>query len=147
MAVWRPSVDMGDLAKADVLLPVLPFGMGGCPWALCFRDDPGSTVAPTEPISAAILEGATAAVHLLGRYLPGAICEQIRDIAPPAWRTVGPYLCPRFARDDYEGVFRRFLERGVVLSPRFDCASTLPAEASDGERAALVELLGSVPLE
>ncbi len=147
MAVWRPFVDMGAAVAADVLVPVLPFHMGGSPWAVCFRDDPGTGVPASEPVSSVILEAAAAAVGLLARYAAGAVCDEIGRLAPVSWRRDGVYVSPRFPRERYPAVFRGFLDRGVVLSPRYDCPSILPAEASEGERAVLVGLFRAYPLE
>lgn len=148
VALWRPFWDGAPVGgEADALVPVLPFGLGGGPWAVCFRADPGDAVAPAPPVSPVLIEAAAAAVWALARHHPGDLAAALAAKAAPAWEVRGIYLTPAFARREYPRVYAEMLKAGLVLSPWFDCPSILPARVSPGERAALLGLLRSLALE
>jgi hypothetical protein len=143
--VWRPFVPCSLAAGAVV--PVLPFAMGGGPWALCFRQDAGRALPPSEPVSAVLLEGAARALAGLTQYTVGPLGPQILRLGCPSWRVAGVYVTPLFDRGLYPAVFEAFLREGVVLSPRYDCPSLLPASASEGEVALAIGLFRANPAQ
>jgi len=143
VGLWRPF--LGFDPPWRVVLPVLPFTLGGSPAAACFRDLLPVNVEPSDLVSAA------AAVAAL-RGLAGL--ADVRSPDPfgprdldgcPGWRRRGPYVRPAFDAGAYPGVFREFLRRGVLLSPQSREPSILPGEASRGERDLVVELFHSIP--
>jgi hypothetical protein len=142
-ALGRPCP--GEEPAWEVLLPVLPFTLGGSPAAACFRDVLPADAAPSDTVP-----GAAAVAALRGL----AALERARPVDPfgrrdldgaPGWERRGPYLAPVFAAGDYPEVFRAFLARGVLLSPFYPGPSILPGEASEGERRLLLSLFHFIP--
>ena len=139
---WRPLAPVIE-PTARVLVPVLPFAVCGGPWAACFREEP--RVAPSEAVSAVALEGVRRGIVGLRRYAAGSVASALARLDCPSWAVDGIYVRPRFSRLIYPEVFDSFLREGLVLSPRYDCPSILPALLSEGEIAKTVGLFRSIP--
>lgn len=144
ISAWRPHAP-AFASAARAVVPVLPFGICGGPWAACFREDPKDSVPPSEAVSAVALEGVTRGILGLRRHAVGAVASVLARTDTPSWEVTGIYLTPRFPRLVYGDVFDSFLREGVVISPRYDCPSILPSTLSDGEIAKTVGLLRSIP--
>ena len=151
ICLWRPFSPPGmraeEAAEVRALLPVLPFGMGGAPAAVLFRDPPpatGGEGAPP-PLSPVLLAGALRALHDLDRYRPAPWFREDLLAGCPGWVQRGIYFLPAFPPERYEAVFERFLEGRVLLPPRFGMPGILPAEASAGERKRMLELFSAFP--
>jgi len=143
IGLWRPF--LGCDPPWRVVLPVLPFTLGGSPAAAGFRDLLPADVEPSDFVSAA---AAVAALRGLAGVTDARTPDPFgpRDLAEcPCWRRRGPYVRPVFDAGAYPGVFREFLRRGVLLSPYWREPSILPGEASRGERDLVVELFHSIP--
>jgi hypothetical protein len=143
VGLWRPFLG-GDPAW-PVVVPVLPFTLGGSPSAACFRDELPEGAEPSDSVSAV---AAIAALRGLAGLAAGRPHDPFgpRDLdGCPAWERRGPYLGPAFAADAYPRVFRAFLAHGVLLSPRYPGPSILPGEASEGERRLVASLFHSIP--
>jgi hypothetical protein len=143
VGLWRPFLDIRP--AWPVLLPVLPFTLGGSPAAVCFRDalpreaEPSDTIAGIAGIAA--LRGLAGLAHARTEDPFGP-----RDLdGAPGWERRGPYVRPAFDAGAYLDVFRAFLARGVLLSPYCPGPSILPGEASEGERRLLTSLFHSIP--
>lgn len=143
VGLWRPYLD--EEPPWPVLLPVLPFTLGGSPAAVCFRSALAGDAEPSDPVA-----GIAAVAALRG--LAGIASSRRDDpFGPrdldgcPGWQRRGPYLRPAFDAAEYPRVFRTFLKRGALLSPFYPGPSILPGEASEGERRLLRSLFGSLP--
>jgi hypothetical protein len=143
VGLWRPFLP-GE-PPWPVLLPVLPFTLGGSPAAVCFRDALPRDVEPSDTVS-----GIAAVAALRG--LAGLARARTADPFGPrdldgatGWERRGPYLRPMFDAGAYPEVFRAFLARGVLLSPFYPGPSILPGEASEGERRLVASLFHSIP--
>jgi hypothetical protein len=149
VALWRPLLDYPPpgAGRPRVLLPVLPFAAAGAPAAACFDAEPPGDLPPCEPLSAVLLAGAARCLHDLARYrLPEWHREDLLASAP-GWAQRGIYLRARFGPERYPGVFQAFLQAGVLLNPRYPGPSILPAEASPGELAKMIQLFRENPGE
>jgi hypothetical protein len=143
VGLWRPFLGIDPPWR--VVLPVLPFTVGGSPAAACFREELPGNVVPSDTVSAV---AAVAALRGLAAIASARRSDPFgpRDLEGcPGWERRGPYVRPLFEAGVYPGVFRSFLERGVLLPPSYPGPSILPGEASRGERDLVVELFHSIP--
>jgi hypothetical protein len=150
-ARWRPFLDFPPEGQGPgrprVLLPVLPFATAGTPAAVCFDASPPEGFPASEALSPVLLAGAARSLYDLARYrLPEWYRE---DLLGPAkgWVQRGIYLRAKCGQERYGAVFRAFLEAGVLLNPRYPGPSLLPAEASAGELAKMIQLFRQNPGE
>ena len=146
VAWWRPLLEPAGPATR-VLLPVLPFAASGAPVAVCFGAPLPEDFPPSEPVSPVLLAGATRCLYDLKRYrLPEWHRDDLlREAA--GWSQLGIYLRARCPEERYGTLFEAFLEGGVLLNPRWPGPSILPAEASAGEVAKMIQLFCENPGE
>lgn len=137
---WRPFVSFSPGPEADILIPVLPFSVGGAPVAVCFRNVSADRVPSSEIVSPVLLEGAARAIHDLVGAEPSSD-EPIVRYDAGTWKLVGSYLIPQTSRETYEERFRLFLEERVLLSPSYPAPSIIPRVMSVGERLRMEKLL------
>ncbi len=134
------SARSSALEAADVVIPVLPFDLGGSPCAMLFRGPaPAAEPGWLPPVVAA---SALRAFHDLARRQPAAWYSDDLLARCPAWVQRGIYVAPRFGAQHYRAVFVRFLAAGVLLPPAYPGPAVLPGEASPGELALLMRLFG-----
>ena len=133
--------------SALVLIPVLPFRIGGGPIVLCLKQPLPASRSPHghTPLSPLLLSGALRALHDLEHFEPPEWYH--RPLVKPlhGWIQRGPYLQSLVHRDRYPALFLRFLESDVLLSPDPESPSILPGDASQGELDKLAKLLQNVP--
>ena len=149
VARWRPLLDFPTTGpgRPRVLLPVLPFAAAGAPAAACFDAEPAEGFPNSEPLSPVLLAGAARSLHDLARYcLPEWYREDLLAAAP-GWAQRGIYLRAECGQERYAEVFRAFLAAGVLLHPCYPGPSILPAEASPGEVAKMIQLFRENPGE
>ncbi len=149
VARWRPLLDypLPGAGRPRVLLPVLPFAAAGAPAAACFDAEPPGDFPASEPLSPVLLAGAARSLYDLARYrLPDWHRPDLLGSAC-GWTQRGIYLRADCGPERYPGVFRAFLEGGVLLNPRYPGPSILPAEASPGELAKMIQLFRENPGE
>lgn len=158
VALWRPCLPSkpgalpgphasGPRAEAHpaVLVPVLPWTIGGSPAVLCFGEKLAPDEEPSEKVPAPILAGAHRGLAELAR---GGRPDPFgsADLAhASAWERRGPYLSPRFGPEEWPRVFRKFLASGLLLPPAFPGPAILPAEASAGERRLVISMFTTSP--
>jgi hypothetical protein len=148
-AWWRPLLTGQPVAGPPprVLLPVLPFAASGAPVAVCFSGPLPADFPPSETVSPVLLAGATRCLSDLRHYRRP---EWLRDDllqGASGWSQRGIYLSARCAAERYGELFAAFLDRGVLLNPRWPGPSILPAEASAGEVAKMIQLFQETPGE
>lgn len=131
--------------RVSVVMPVIPFAMSGSPAALCFRHDPPEGFPLSEVISPVILAGALRALHDLNNYRQADWFKEDLLKDKGGWLQRGIYITANFEEELYAGVFKSFLEEGVLLNPGYPGPSILPAEASPGELKRMVDLFGKFP--
>lgn len=131
--------------RASVLMPVIPFVMSNSPAALCFRHAPPEGFPVSELISPVILAGALRALHDLKNYRQADWFREELLKGKRGWLQRGIYITANFDEELYAGVFKSFLEQGVLLNPGYPGPSILPAEASPGELKRMVDLFGKFP--
>lgn len=141
---WRPFVQ--DQPRAQVLLPIFPFGMAAGPVVICFRREPPADVPPQWPLSGVLLAGMLRCLHeLKHRTSPEWFRPDLLSLCP-GWKQKGLYVLPQFDTGIYPRVFERFLEQDVLLSPFPPFVSILPgAEISQGELRKMVGLFRTFP--
>jgi hypothetical protein len=141
ISLWRPFLPAECEPSADVLLPVLPFGAAGAPAAVCFRGELPAGFPPSDTVSPLLLAACARALYNLSGRVEPPWTGNAAD--PRLWDRRGPYLAALCGEEEYGERYRAGLARGVLLCPRFPGPSILPAEASDGEVAAMRKVLGA----
>ncbi|MQY77542.1 MAG: aminotransferase class III-fold pyridoxal phosphate-dependent enzyme [Spirochaeta sp.] len=129
----------------SVLMPVIPFSMGGSPSVLCFRHGPPEGFPLSETISPVILAGALRALNDLKNYRQADWFKEDLLKGKGGWLQRGIYITANFEEDFYAEVFKNFLEEGVLLNPGYPGPSILPAAASPGELKRMVDLFSKYP--
>jgi hypothetical protein len=129
------------LAEAEAVLVNPPFQLCGCPCPVVFKRDPEAQEPDAGWQSPLLVAGALRSLHDLDRHrLPEWYRDDLLDRCT-GWRQCGIYFSPASDRSAYAEVFRRFLDRGYLLSTDPGVPSVLPAELSPGELAGLMRLL------
>ncbi len=146
-SLWRPLLPEGRNpgAGVEVVIPVLPWTLGGSPAAACFASRLAPGEEPSDPAPAVAVAGA---VHVLGGLRQAGREDPFGDLAlaaAPGWARSGPYVVATFAPELWDKVVARFLAAGVLLPPRYPGPAILPAEASPGERRLIAGLFRTIP--
>jgi hypothetical protein len=146
VSFWRPLLPHPP--AAEVLLPVLPFAMGGAPQVVCFRGSLPPEFPAQAPFSGVLLAGLLRSLHELRQF---KMPEWIRpDLLAgcAGWRRESLYVVPQFDLDRYEQVFEAFLDAQVLLNPEVPYVSILPGgEISKGELGKMIGLFRRFPGE
>jgi hypothetical protein len=148
VSLWRPGLETGGPGspRPSVLIPVLPFGLGGAPAAVCFAGPLPGGFPDSEVVSPFLVAGALRSLYDLRRQeSPEWLGEELFS-GVAGWRRRGIYLVPGCDEARYGEVFRAFLQGGVLLSPTFPGPSILPGgELSRGELQAMIGLFRRYP--
>jgi hypothetical protein len=151
-SLWRPFLEASGSPEEAVsetvpaLLPVLPLPWPCRPWAAALDPAAAERFPPSDTLSPVILGGAARAVYDLIAAAPerGRPFPRIEGaLKKSPWIRRGIYLRYREPLDQaaYEGLFRRFLDRGFLLPPDSRLPAILPGVLSPGEEAQLAALL------
>jgi hypothetical protein len=145
VSFWRPLLP--DPA-AEVLLPVLPFGLAGAPQVVCFRRSPPRDFPEQAPVSGMLVAGLLRSLQELQRFtVPEWITPNLLA-GCAGWRQEQLYVVPEFDLEGYQQVFEAFLEAQVLLSPEAPYLSILPAgEISKGDLGKMIGLFRRFPGE
>ncbi len=132
--IWRPFTDKVLYGKNDILLPILPFSLSNSPFVVCFPFEVDTSVTVEDGVaSPMLLAGFTRAIYdLIKAEYPNWIEEKFPG-SFPLWKRHGPYMIYTGRREDYESLFKGFVERGIIVSPSVEEPSIIPFELSDGE--------------
>jgi len=135
----------GGLPRLQAALPRFALPLLPCPSALgcafvLFRDKADAAAMGGELVPPAALASACGALRELAAFSRGYgedLWRRSDRRLGPFFERKGPYLYPRCAEAGYGAFFRLALGAGLLVSPRFDLPSILPADFDDGELAAL----------
>jgi len=141
ISLWRPFLPPAFEPDADVLIPVLPFGAACAPAAVCFRRELPKDFPPSDTLSPLLLAACARALYNLGDRPSPPWMEGAADAR--LWDRRGPYLAALCGEEEYGERWRAGLAHGILLNPRRSGPSILPAEASEGELAAMRKVLGA----
>lgn len=149
--VWRPFLPAErdrETRGSAAVEPVLPYPLAPTPRLVCARGDlglSGSTKLETQvspPVLAGLARAASDLETALLQPLPRSYERAPELISEELFQVEGPYLSFRGSETEYERLFDRCLEKGVVLNPRHDLPSIVPGVLSDGETALIRRALG-----
>ncbi|MDR3247537.1 MAG: hypothetical protein LBT39_02020 [Treponema sp.] len=142
VSLWRPFL---DAPPAPILIPVLPWPLA--PWVLAVDKALDKDLAPSDPISPALLAAATRGIYDLIAATERPVYPKINQVlygSPQTqWHCRGIYLTysPPAKDDTWETLFRRFLEGGFLIPPSAQEPLILPSVLSPGEETKLAALL------
>lgn len=131
--------------QASVLMPVIPFAMGGSPAALCFRHAPPEGFLLSDLISPVLLAGALRALNDLKNYRKADWFKEELLKGKGGWLQRGIYITAIFEEQLYAEVFKSFLKERVLLNPCYPGPCILPSEASPGELKRMLDLFSKYP--
>ena len=140
VCLWRPFLPGAQWVDTDVLLPVLPFSVGGGPVVVCLRKAVATASDCSELVSPLLLSGTARSIGDLARYQPPGWFSNDLLQAAHRWRQRSIYIVSKVSAERYRGVFMRFLKQGMLLSPYHPGPSILPAQASPGEVRHMITL-------
>ena len=83
------------------------------------------------------LSGLNNIIYNLIKFLeqePYAHWREYASMLNKIWKAKGPYLIPVYKKEAHELIFKNFLEKKILIQPRYGQMSALPAEISEGER-------------
>jgi hypothetical protein len=131
----------------SVFRPVLPFPLG--PAVIVCGKEAEADFPPSAYVPPVILAAATRACYtLLASSERGKMpFKRIQEVfakggSSGGWRLEGIYIWRKETNtEDWEAVFRRFLDGGFLLPPAPSDPLIIPAELSKGEETALARLL------
>jgi hypothetical protein len=149
VSIWRPFT---KTVTDTVLVPVLPWLLG--PEVLVFEKDmdfpPGGLIPPVllAPVARALYDLAAALkTRNQNRQLYPKIEKALCGQKPETWRRRGIYLTTESAGEEYEVLFKKFLEGGFLIPPSPAEPLILPESMSDGEESKLAKLLANSSLK
>jgi len=131
---WRPYCEARPTGT-DVIIPVLPFPGTWGPTLVLFpaAASLNSALPASDIVSAVPLAGFIRSIAELSSAATARAGDA--DPLPSLWSRTGPYLAATCPPDHYDAIFRRFLDAGFLINPRFPGPTILPIIWSDGERA------------
>ncbi len=151
VTLWRPWLDeayysMGERVDASFLASAntavnaqvvcSPFPWAGAPVIAVFSTDPQERVAPSDPISPALLAAmARSFADLSAAQYQRSEADWARfdKQVEPWWERRGPYLVPKMRKSRYNEFFGRALDAGILISPVYESPSIVPYKADSGE--------------
>lgn len=144
IAFWRPFTDESLYSNFKVIIPLVPFSLGGTPVITCFRDKTAEKLPESDNLSPVLLAGV---IHVLYKLASFRIPDWLDVFLPKSfniWNRAGIYLKALCGPDEYENVFKRFLSEGVFISPLYPGPTIIPPELSEGEKKKLIKLFLSI---
>jgi hypothetical protein len=144
---WKGVEKGTGVYGTSVFRPVLPFPLG--PAVIVCGKEEEADFPPSSCVPPVILAMAARACYsLLASPERGVMpFRRIKEVfaeggSAGGWRLEGIYIWrEETAAEDWEAVFRRFLDGGFLLPPAPSGPLIIPAELSRGEEAALARLL------
>jgi hypothetical protein len=129
---FRPCTDP-EYSRFSLVFPVLPFPGGFAPQPLLIgKKNNAPEPAAGDLVSPVLLAGLT---HLAEELQKTPKIPDIwKEWKLPGWTRFGCYCFPRPVPENYETVFNRFLEGGVIISPDPERPTLLPRLFSPGEQ-------------
>lgn len=134
LSLWRPFLESPE---AEVLLPILP-GTGSWGGILALSRTPRPSLGAPLPAFAEAAFERGARLYLESERIARSPEED--SFPDRLWRRIGPYLFPRFPREEYHSFCRQLIAAGIFPSPDYSTPSIVPAEFEPGEVKRLSEL-------
>lgn len=133
IACWRPFLD-GIVRFPEIVVPILPFPGGFGPGIVCFREDPGEILPPSDICSPFLLAGTVRIVYDLIGEQSARNRNEWNRFDGKGWKRIGPYLLPEgLSAEEYERKYGELLNSGFLFSPSYVTPSIIPGEFSSGE--------------
>ncbi len=134
ISLWRPFLKPSKGKKPDILVPVLPFPLGGTPGLVCLKKTSGAEkIPPSDVVSPFMLAGIIKSLNILLKFKNIYTEEIWCRFNSSLWDRKGPYLIMRCNREEYGDIFDRFKRRKILLSPFFPGPSIVPLIFSEGD--------------
>jgi len=150
VSLWRPFVE--PLPKTPILVPVLPWPLS--PVVLAFDKSLEASFPEGELIPPVLLAPAARALYNLAATIRKNDRQRFYRIEKAlaatksgelsrsgVWQRRGIYLTTQAERQNYQQLFRSFLEAGFLLPPTANEPAILPGIMSKGEETMLAKLL------
>jgi hypothetical protein len=126
--LWRAYLPVGDNCR----VLILRFPFPGCE-AIAVLSVEDIVIPPSELLPPYVLSG------LIRSYYDFKKREGSRDEKTwiqidrtGHWKRTGPYLRPLCSRDEYENLFKFYLDRGIFISPDYDKPSICAVDIKEG---------------
>jgi len=147
ISFWRPfltNLKEEKVLTSKVLIPILPFSVGGSPQIICFKEKIDDKSFTSDIISSFLIAGLIRSIFDLKKQ-NSPQWDMDNKIYATSWHIENIYLSSKLDKENYSKIFYHFLKEGVLLSPYFPGPSIFPADLSIGEIKKIEILLKSVP--
>lgn len=143
IAYYRPflpdEVKKELFSNAGILIPILPFSLGGSPVIVCTKNKAENLVEI--PVSPFILAGTLKSIYNLKKTV---LHQYEININSKYWIKKGIYLIPKLKPDKYKKIFNVFLHNNILISPDHKMPSILPGIASSGEIKKIIGIFNNI---
>lgn len=139
---WRPLLPAPESPRAavSVLLPVVPFPASFAPAVACIGGMADEDLPSSDLVAPALLAALARSVYDVLRAVGRRSETDWTAFDAPWWLRRGPYLIAKCEKGEYSELFRRLLERGILINPHYPGPSICPADYTEGELAPLRRL-------
>jgi hypothetical protein len=143
ISFYRPflteKIEKQLFSKSDILIPILPFSLGGSPVITCIKKNIDNI--QDDHISPFILSGTLNSIYNLRK----AVLHNYRfSIKSKYWTCIGIYLVPNMKKEKYKKAFKYFLNNGILISPYYNKPSILPGTATPGEIKKVIGIFNNI---
>ena len=143
VSYYRPFLSENTLkelySKADILIPLFPFSVGGSPVIVCFKEIIENDFE--RPISPFILAGTLKSINNLKKAV---LPEYQFNINNEYWIKKGIYIIPKIKPEKYKKIFKFFIDNRILISPEINKPSILPGEVSPGEIKKMIGIFNNI---
>ncbi len=131
--VWRPFSGSNIKWKDfDIFIPLLPFPGDFGPVVLAVNKvDPH--LRPSDDLSPMISDMLVKSIATLIKHSKNDNCMDSSVFESPVWERIGPYLRFKLKGREYSLLFRKALERSVLLPPEPDIPGIIPCYYEKGQ--------------
>ncbi len=131
--IWRPFLGSAMKYKNfDFFIPVLPFPGNFGPIVLAVNRV-GNILESSDELSPLICDTLIKSISALINHSKIDNCSDRSVFESPLWERNGPYLRFKLKDDDYSELFRKALERSVLLPPDSSLPGIIPCYYEKGQ--------------
>ena len=141
-AYWRPFIGSDlDWQKFKFFIPILPFPGNFGP--IVVGNNTAKELGPSDLLSPMICDMLIKSIASLSRVIKKDDCMDRSVFESPVWDRIGPYLRFKLEKSDYLTLFKKALDKMVLLPPNPVYPGILPCHIEDGQVRGFMEMLRS----
>ncbi len=148
-AFWRPFLSHSlEWQESNFFIPLLPFPGNFGPVVVAANvviaaNSTAGGLPPSDSLSPMLCDMLIKSTVSLKRFLDEADSKKWEIFKSPVWDRIGPYLRFKIEGKDYELLFRKALESGVLLPPEPEIPGIIPMEYETGQIKEFMRMIRS----